>query len=343
MIANEGHASTSKLVRMVKRITGAREGGMVLVLILLVVVLSIISPGFMSVNNLLNVGRQTALTGIMAIGVGLVTITGNMDLSIGSVYGISGVMAAMVMVRTQNAALAIACGILVGLVVGMINGFLVVKVRMPSFVATFGMMYVSRGISLILTLGYPITLFVEGITAKTHPGFHFLGRGLLFGQIPMQLAVMLGAMLALGYVLHRTIWGLHLFAVGGSEKASFAAGISVRSVRFWVFVISGIGAAVAGILNLSFIGSVLPTAGQGLEFMVFASVIIGGTSMTGGEGSMLGIFVGATILGIINNGLVLLGIGPFWQLLIIGVISILAVTWDMLTWQRRQSKRMAVA
>jgi len=205
------------------------------------------------------------------------------------------------------------------------------------------MMYICRGIALILTRGYPITLITHGVTPDTHPFFFFLGQGQLFGKIPMQFSFLVVVMIIIGYVLHRTVGGLHIFAVGGSEKASFASGINVRGVRLKTFVISGVCASLAGILNLSFIGSILPTAGQGLEFQVFASAIIGGTSMSGGEGTIIGIFIGAIILGIINNGLVLLGVDPFWQVLIIGVITISAVAYDMLTWQKRQQRRIAAA
>ena len=341
MVVRDGLFGSKGIWGVAKKLIAAREAGMFLVMIALMAVLAIIAPRFMTLDNLLNVGRQTALTGIMAVGMGLVMITGNFDLSIGSTYGLSALLTALVLVKTGNTALALFLGLMVGFVVGVINGFLTVKVRMPAFVATFGMMNVCRGIALILTLGYPVTLSIEGITSKTNPLFFFLGQGTIFNKVPMQLVFMAAAMLIVGYILHRTIWGLHVFAVGGSEKASFASGINVRMVRFKTFVICGVGASLAGILNLSFIGGILPIAGQGLEFQVFAAIVIGGTSLSGGEGSILGILVGALVLGIINNGLVLMGVDPFWQILIIGIITISAVAYDTLTWQSRLQRRIA--
>ncbi|UCF97262.1 MAG: ABC transporter permease [Spirochaetaceae bacterium] len=333
----------SQFLKVTKQILTAREAGIFFVMVFLICILSVIAPRFLTVTNLLNVGRQTALTGIMAVGMGLVLIAGNIDLSIGSNYGLSALMAAMILVRTRSSIVALIAGLMIGLAVGLINGFLTVKVKMPSFVATFGTMFICRGVALILTRGYPITLLTEGINQETHPLFFFLGQGSLFGKIPMQFVFMVVVMIILGIMLHKTIGGLHIFAVGGSEKASFASGIKVEMVRLKTFVISGLCASLAGILNVSFIGSILPTAGQGLEFQVFASAIIGGTSMSGGEGSVIGIFIGALILGIISNGLVLLGVDPFWQVLIIGIITISAVTYDTLTWQKRQERRMAAS
>jgi ribose transport system permease protein len=335
--------SESQLFRISRKVLSAREVGISMVMVFIITILAVIAPRFLTVTNLLNIGRQTALTGIMAAGTAGVMIAGNIDLSIGSIYGLSALTTAMVLSNTQSAIAAVVIGLMVGVVVGLINGFLTVRIKMPSFVATFGMMYICRGVALILTKGYPITLVTRGVTATTHPFFFFLGQGQLFGKIPMQLSFMVVVMIILGYVLHRTVGGLHIFAVGGSERASFASGIDVRRVRLGTFVISGVCASLAGILNLSFIGSTLPTAGQGLEFQVFASAIIGGTSMAGGEGTMIGIFIGAIILGILSNGLVLLGVDPFWQVLIIGVITISAVSYDMLTWQKRQRRRIAAA
>jgi ribose/xylose/arabinose/galactoside ABC-type transport system permease subunit len=341
MVDNQENKKQTQLRRISRNILSAREVGISMVLIFLIVILSIIAPRFLTITNLLNVGRQTALIGIMAVGMGLVLMAGNIDLSIGSNYGLSALMTAMILVRTRNSVVAIVVGLMIGFAVGLTNGFLTVKVKMPSFVATFGTMYICRGVALILTRGYPITLLTEGINQETHPFFFFLGQGNLFGTIPMQLSFMVVVMIILGFMLHKTTGGLHIFAVGGSEKASFASGINVDMVRLKTFIISGLCASLSGILNLSFIGSILPTAGAGLEFQVFASAIIGGTSMSGGEGSVLGIFIGALILGTISNGLVLLGVDPFWQVLTIGVITIFAVSYDMLTWQKRQERRMA--
>lgn len=325
-------------LKRIKRIMSVKESGIVLAMLGLVLILALISPRFFTVDNLLNIGRQTAIVGIMAIGLGMVMIAGNIDLSIGSIYGITAVITALILKVTGNTALSLCGGFAVGLVIGVCNGLLVVKIKMPSFIATFGMMYVARGIALIITLGYPITLLLEGVTPDSHPVFYFVGQGLLFNKIPMQFVFMILTMLIATYLLHENIFGLHIFSVGSNEIASFASGINVTMVRFLTYIISGFLSSGAGILSLSFIGSILPTAGRGLEFEVFAAVIIGGVSMSGGEGSIFGIFIGSLIFGIIRNGLVLLGIGPFWQVFVIGIITISAVAYDSLTWQKRQER-----
>ena len=330
-----------RLNQQVKRIVAARESAILLALLTIFIVLSIASPSFIKVSNLLNVGRQIAYLGMMSIGLGLVIITGNIDLSIGSIYGMSAVITAMIMLKTGNTFLAVSIGLAAGVVIGILNGFLTVKVKLPAFITTFGTMNVIRGIALIITNGYPITLFLDGITEETHPAFYFIGQGTVFSHIPMQFIIMIIFMIIFGYVLHKTIFGLHIFAVGDSEKAAYASGININMVRTKVFMISAFLSSVAGIANLAFIGSVLPTAGQGLEFETFAAVIIGGTSFAGGEGSIIGILIGVLIMGIIRNGLVLLGVGPFWQVLIIGLITIVAVAYDSLTWAKRQERRIA--
>lgn len=329
------------VLNRIKRIMAVKESGIVLAMLCLVLILSFISPRFFTVDNLLNIGRQTAIVGIMAVGLGMVMIAGNIDLSIGSIYGLGSVITALILKTTTNAALALCGGLLVGMVIGICNGLLVVKIKMPSFIATFGMMYVTRGIALIITLGYPITLLLEGVTLDSHPVFYFLGQGLLFNKIPMQFVFMIMIMLVAAYILHETIFGTHIFSVGSSERASFASGINVTRVRFLTYIISGVLSSGAGILAVAFIGSILPTAGQGLEFEVFAAVIIGGVSMSGGEGSIFGIFIGSLIFGIIRNGLVLLRIGPFWQVFVIGIITIAAVAYDSLTWQKRQERAIS--
>ncbi len=320
----------------IKRMMVARESAVALVLITIFIVFSISSPKFIKVSNLLNVGRQVAYLGLMSIGLGLVIITGNIDLCIGSTYGMAAVIAAMVLVNTGNTVLALCLALSAGLIVGVMNGLLTVKVRLPSFIATFGTMNVIRGLVLIVTKGTPLPLFIEGITQETHPGFYFIGRGVVFNNIQVPLLIMLFFMIIAGFILRKTAFGLHIFAVGGNENASYTAGINVGMVRLEAFVISSFLSSVAGIVNLSFIEIVYPTAGQGLEFETFAAVIIGGTSFAGGEGSIKGILIGVLIMGFIRNGLVLLGVGPFVQVLVIGLIAIGAVSYDSLTSEYRK-------
>jgi len=326
----------------IKKITEARESSTFLAFLSIFIILSFLTPYFITMTNLLNIGRQISFLGLMAIGLGIAIITGNIDLSIGSVYGFAAVVTALIMVKTGNSFLSIFFGIIAGTSVGLVNGLLLVKIKLPSFIVTFGTMNVVRGLILIITNGNPITLFIDGITNETHPGFYFIGGGKLFNTIPMQLVIMIFFMLILGYVLNRTIFGLHIYAVGDNEKAARASGIDNDLVKIKVFVISSLLSSIAGILNLSFIGSIEATSGAGLEFETFAAVIIGGVSFAGGEGSIMGILIGTFIIGIIRNGLVLLGVGSFIQVLVVGIIAIAAVTYDSLTWEKRQNRRLVL-
>ena len=314
---------------------GKKESGITLVLICIFIVLSITAKGFLTPSNLINIGRQVSILGIISAGMGLVMIAGKIDISVGSTYCLSAIITASVLVATGNTALALICGFAVGLIIGFINGFLVIKVNMPPFIATFGMLYAVRGLCLILTEGYPITLFTEGIDQETNPVFFFLGQGTLFDVIPMELVFMVLVFAIAGFVLHKTNFGIHIYAIGGSEKSSYVSGIKVDFIRYITYVITSLLAALAGILNLSFIGSIISTAGNGLEFEVFAAVVIGGVSMSGGEGSIFGMIVGVLVFGIIRNGLILLGIGQFWQVLIIGLITIGAVAYDSINSMRK--------
>jgi len=326
----------------IRKLFEARESAIFFVFLSIFIILTLITPCFIRITNLLNIGRQISFLGMMGMGLGVVIITGNIDLSIGAVYGLAGVVTALTMVKTGNSFISILAGIIAGTSVGLLNGWLLVKIKLPSFIATFGMMNVVRGLILLITNGYPITLFIDGITNETHPGFYFIGGGKLFNAIPTQLIIMTFFMLLFGYILHRTIFGLHIFAVGDSEKAAHASGIDKDLIKIKVFVISAFLASVAGILNLAFIGSIQATSGQGLEFEAFAAVIIGGVSFAGGEGSIVGILMGTLIIGIIRNGLVLLGVGPFMQVLIVGLIAIGAVAYDSLTWEKREGRRLSL-
>ena len=326
----------------IKKITEARESSTFLAFLSIFIILSFLTPYFITMTNLLNIGRQISFLGLMAIGLGIAIITGNIDLSIGSVYGFAAVVTALIMVKTGNSFLSIFFGIIAGTSVGLVNGLLLVKIKLPSFIVTFGTMNIVRGLILLITKGNPVTLFIDGITHETHRGFYFVGGGKLFNTIPMQLVIMIFFMLILGYVLNRTIFGLHIYAVGDNEKAARASGIDNDLVKIKVFVISSLLSSIAGILNLSFIGSIEATSGAGLEFETFAAVIIGGVSFAGGEGSIMGILIGTFIIGIIRNGLVLLGVGSFIQVLVVGIIAIAAVTYDSLTWEKRQNRRLVL-
>lgn len=304
--------------------------------ILLVIVFSILSPYFFSVENFLNILRQISLTGIMAIGMTMVIATGEIDLSVSANYGLAAIIAGMCVVNNFPIILGVIIGLLVGLVIGAINGVLNTYVRIPSIIVTLGMMNVARGTSLLVTKGIPVIVSERMTDNPNLDSFLFLGQGKLFGVIPF-MALFLIIVGIIGYLIfNKTILGFRMRAVGGSVNAAKASGINVQFVKIMAFTITGILSAFAGILNISFITNVRADSGTGLELITIASVIIGGTSISGGEGTILGTIIGVLIIGTLRNGLVLVGISPFWQTLVIGIVIIGAVTMDI--WFRRGKK-----
>jgi ribose transport system permease protein len=322
---------------ILKKLTSKRESTIFLGLIALCIFLSIASPSFTKVANILNIGRQAAILGILACGMGTIMISGNIDLSLGSIYGLTAVVTALVLKSGLPTPVAILLGLSVGTITGLINGFLVVKVGLSAFITTFGMSYILRGLNLIITNGYPITLAVSNITPETHKFFFFLGQGTVF-SIPMQLIFVIVIFIITYFMVHKTTFGKHVYAIGGSERAAYISGVNVQGVRIITFLLTGFLASLSGILNLGFIGSIIPTSGQGLEFEVFATVVIGGTPMAGGEGSVIGTVAGVLLFQVLKNGLVLLGVTAYWQTFVIGIITIIAVAYDSLVQKQKMLK-----
>jgi ribose transport system permease protein len=305
-----------------------RELGVFIFLILLAIVLTTQSEKFLTARNLLNVGRAASLVGIIAVGETFVIISGEFDISVGSIFGLAGVLAAFLMELNYNPWLAVAIALAAGLACGLLNGVLVTFGRIPSFIVTLGTLNVFRSLALILTDGRSANPLQGDLPRSILDPFFFLGQGMLFDVVPMQLVFMLLLMVIFGFVLHNTIFGFRVFAVGGSARAAAISGVDARWIKIMAFVLSGFAAAVAGVLNYAFLGLSEPTYGVGLELDVLAAVIIGGASLTGGAGSMFGTLVGAILLGVIRNGLVLLSVPAWWQTFFIGAVIILAVGAD---------------
>ncbi|WP_308916565.1 ABC transporter permease [Jannaschia sp. LMIT008] len=318
------------------RLFGLRETGVALALIALCVVLSLATESFLTQTNLLNVGRQVSLLGIMAVGMTFVLISGEVDLSIGSIYAFAGLATGMLIVGGWALLPALAAGLLCGAVIGAINGLLSTYGRLPSLIATLGMLSIVRGAALILTDGRPVTVNERlGADPDTLAAFEFMGQGRLFDVIPMQL-VFFAAVAAVAWaVLAGTTFGFRVFAVGGSAKAARISGIRIEAVKIWAFTVMGTLAALAGILAMAFLPSgQAGRTGLGLELDVIAATIIGGASLAGGEGTILGTILGVLIIGVMRNGLVLMGVSPFVQELMIGLVIIVAVAIDK--WSRRR-------
>jgi len=295
-------------------------------LIVVFVVLSIVAPSFLTADNLFNLGSQTSVNAVMAVGVTLVIITGGIDLSVGSVAALSGVIGVMLMAEYGfDPTLAIIGGILVGAVAGLVNGLLVSVVGLPPFIATLGMLSVARGLVLIATGA--VAVF------GAPDSFRLLGQGVIGGfPIPVLLIVLVAVG---GYVvLTRTKLGRYSYVMGSNMEAARLSGVPVRSYTTAVYVLSGALAGLGGMIAASRINSGQPNFGEGLELDVIAAVVIGGASLFGGRGTVLGSLIGAFLVAVIRNGAVQLNIGTFYQNVLIGVIIWIAVWWDR--YQRRK-------
>lgn len=319
------------------RLLRAREAGVFIALLVLCLFLSFATDGFLTSLNLLNVGRQISLLGIMAVGMTFVLIAGEVDLSVGSTYAFSGLATGMLIIAGWALLPAIGIGLLTGIVIGLINGVLSTYGRLPSLIATLGMLSIVRGAALILTNGQPVTVNARnGALPDVLQAFSFMGQGYLFTIIPMQLVFLVIVAVLAWLVLSFSNFGFRVYAVGGSAKAARVSGISVNKVKISAFILMGVLAAFAGILGLAFLpSSQAGRTGLGLELDVIAATIVGGASLSGGEGTILGTILGVLIIGVMRNGLVLLGVSPFVQELMIGLVIIIAVGIDK--WSTRRA------
>jgi ribose transport system permease protein len=288
----------------------------------MVVVLKVLTPHFLTVDNLMDVARQFSFDAIIAIGMAFVIITGEIDLSVGSLFGLNAIIMGILLLDHWPPVIAILVVLCFGTCIGMLNGILVTKVGIPSFVTTLGMLSIGRGLALTLTGGWPKTL--TGVSYIPN-WFYFLGGGRLFGIIPMQAVIMIIAIIVGYFILHKMVIGYHLFAVGGNSRAATLYGISVSRVKIFAFATTGFLSALAGVLALSFVQSADPNLGTGMELYVIACAVVGGVSLSGGRGGIVGTFLGSMTIGILNNGLVLLGVSPYVQGIVIGAVVIGAV------------------
>jgi ribose transport system permease protein len=318
------------------RLLRAREAGVFLALLAMCVFLSIATNGFLTSLNLFNIGRQISLLGIMSIGMTFVLISGEVDLSVGSIYAFCGLTTGMLIIAGWSLISALCAGLLTGAAIGLVNGVLSTYGRLPSLIATLGMLSIVRGAALILTNGQPVTVNVRnGARPDVLDAFEYMGQGYVFGVVPMQLVFFVLLAAVAWSVLSYTNFGFRVFAVGGSAKAARVSGIHVDSVKIFAFVLMGVLAGFAGILSLAFLPSgQAGRTGLGLELDVIAATIVGGSSLSGGEGTILGTILGVLIIGVMRNGLVLMGVSPFVQELMIGLVIIIAVGIDKWTTRR---------
>jgi ribose transport system permease protein len=309
----------------------------IIALLAMCLVMSFLSDRFLTGDNIWNVMRQISVNVVISVGMTLVILTGGIDLSVGSVLAICGaITAGMLKYSTQITGWELTVGFtlfgsviggtLAGTMLGWFNGVAVTRFRVPSFVATLAMLTIARGLTMLWTGGFPIT----GLGAD----MAYIGTGWFLG-IPMPVWISAVVVVIAVVVTRKTRLGRHIYAVGGNEKAAELSGLKISRIKLIVYSISGALAAIGGIIVASRLDSAQPNAGNGFELDSIAAVVIGGTSLTGGKGTIMGTVQGALIIGILNNGLVLLNVSPFWQQVIKGFVILLAVVIEK--WKKKDN------
>lgn len=296
--------------------------GLALALVILAIIVQSQSEFFLRQNNLLNIGRAVAVTGVIAAVTTIVLIGGELDLSIGASLGLGGIVAATVLDQGAPLVLVLVAGLVTGLVVGLLNAGLIVGIGVNPLIATLGTMFALRGAAYIWTNGSSVVVF-------GNEEFAFLGNGKVAG-IPFSVIVLGVVFLLVGAILTWTRFGSNVYAIGGDRDASRLAGVPVRRVRITIYLLSAVAAAFAGMMLASVNGSADPISGTGIELVVIGSVILGGTALTGGRGGVVGTLLGVIFLGALANGMNLMGLPGYWQIFVQGVVLIAAVVLDKL-------------
>ncbi len=296
-----------------------RKMGPLLGLVLLSGAMALLSDRFLDVNNLLNVARQVSINAIISVGMTMVILTGGIDLSVGSTVALAGSVTAGLLTAGQGMSTAILAGLLIGVVLGCFNGLLITRANVPPFIATLGTMTAARGFTLVYTDGRPITGMDDA--------FRFLGGGYIAG-IPVPVVLMVIVFAAAYVVLRQTKFGRYVYAIGGNEEAARLSGIHTKKILLSVYSIAGLLAGFSGIIMASRLNSAQPTAGVSFELDAIAAVVLGGTSLSGGMGTIGGTLIGALIIGILDNGLNLLNVSSFYQQVAKGAVILLAVIVD---------------
>ena len=319
--------------RVLKRFS--RELGIFVVLLILIAVFGILEPSYLTPTNLMDIVDQSVINGLLAIGMTMVIISGGIDLTVGSTMAIVIVGIGNLLVRGLHPAAAIVVGILMGLAMGALNGFIIAKMHLQPFIATLGMMSVYRGIAYLVTGGWPVLNIPDYFRATMD--------GDLFGGLPSSVLVFL-LVTGLAYtVLKHLKFGTYLYAIGSNEEATKLSGVNIERTKIMAYALCGAATALAGMVLLAKLGTGEPAAGQGYEANAIAAAAVGGTSLAGGKGSMLGTFIGAVLLQALKIGLVVMGVDTFWQYIATGIIIIAAVYFDIVqnkikTWQLERRK-----
>ena len=294
----------------------------VIALIILMAVITIINSNFLTANNLLNLLLQVTSNALIAFGMTFVILTGGIDLSVGSILALSSALTAGLLGSGMPVTLAILISLIFGCILGMMNGLLISYGKLAPFIVTLATMTIFRGATLVYTNGNPIT---KGLSDTFL--FQFLGQGYIVG-IPFPVIIMFIVFIVLYVLLHKTAFGKSVYAIGGNEKAAYISGVKLNKVKIIIYSISGIMASISGLIITSRLSSAQPTAGASYEMDAIAAVVLGGTSLSGGKGRILGTLIGALIIGVLNNGLNIIGVSAFWQQVVKGVVILIAVLID---------------
>ncbi|AUT66582.1 ABC transporter permease [Paraburkholderia terrae] len=318
--AGEHTSSVTVLSKLIRH-----YGGIVCGLVLLCILFSVLSSNFLTLGNLLNIVMQVSIIAILGFGMTYVLLLGDIDLSVGAVMALVGTIAAFAMQHGLHPALAVVVAMAAGFVLGFVNGTLTAMLTIPSFIVTVATMGVFRGLAYITSAGVPISIDDDRFAA--------LGNSTILGiAIPIWVLVVL--MVVNHFVLAKTVFGRKAYLAGGNREAALYSGINVRRLRIFIFMISGLMASIGGVLMTSRLYSAQPNAGLGYELDAIAAAVLGGTSLSGGYGTIAGTLIGALIIGVINNGMNLLSVPYFYQLIVKGVVILVAVCIDVQTKKR---------
>lgn len=294
---------------------------MLIALVGIIIFFSVVSPNFMTRNNGFNVLRQISSNAIVAFGMTFVLLIGGIDLSVGSIIAATNCLSISLMVTGVPIPMAVLLGVLLGSAIGLINGICIAKMRIPAFIMTLAMMQIARGAAYVSTGGKPVRFDNDTLS--------LVGNGYV-GMVPIPVIIMVVCIAIFAFALHKTKFGSRVYAVGGNREAARFSGINIAFIEVCVYTICGTMAGIAGIILSSRMLSAQPTSGSGAEMDAIAAVVLGGTSLSGGVGSIAGTFIGALFIGVLNNGLNIMGISSYWQEIIKGIVIIIAVLVDVI-------------
>ena len=305
---------------MIKKLVKSSQFTLCIAFIIILTAFSFGSKFFLTVSNLLNIGMYAAVVGVASMSITFVLACGLIDLSAGAIMGLSGMMGALVVARTNSMPLAVLATLTTGMLTGAINGLLVTRFKIVPFIATVGTAKLFRGLVYVASSGKSINIQNEPIK--------WFGRGYI-GFVPVAFIIFLLSIIIFTFIAKQTVFGRKIFIIGGNSRASYLAGIKVQKIQFFVFMLNGLMCGLSGLLIISQLGACLLESGDGYEFNAISGAILGGVSMSGGKGSMVGTAIGVLVLSTLRNGLTMMNIASYWQNVVIGLVLIVAVALDI--------------